>query len=127
MVIAVVPELKDRRMGGQSAAQGLEVGGGDEDEGEGVVVGPLARTDHPEVELEGERVVGVDGGEGADHDVEGVVVGAGVPGEEEQGVGEVVEEEELGEQVVGLVDAEGEHVGVYLLEAAEGGTSLEER
>lgn len=127
MVIGVEPCLADGGVGGLPVIQGLEVGGGEEDEGVGVVVGLGAGFDHPEVVMEGEGGVVPTSGEAADHDVEGEVVGVGDLGEEEGGVGEIFEvHDELGEEVVGLVDEGGEHVGVDLLEGIQGIASFQE-
>lgn len=127
VVDVVKGELEDGGVGGEAMVQGLEIGGGEEDEGEGIVVRAEAGAEHAEVELEGEREAGVESDKGADDDVEGKVVGAWVLGKKEEGVGEVAEEEEPGEEVVGLADGTGEHVGVDLFEASEGGALLEQR
>ena len=121
MVIGVEPGLEYGGVGILPVIQGLEVGGGEEDEGVGVVVRLGAGFDHADVVMEGERGIVPTSGEAADHEVEGEVVGVGDLGEEEGGVGEVFEvDDELGEEVVGLVDGGDEHVGVDLLKGIQG-------
>lgn len=127
MEVGAEPEFQGRGVGQAAVVEAHEAGAGEEDEGEGEVVGPEAQAAHAVVEGEGEGVVVPRGGEGADHDVEGVVVGVrGDVGEEVQGVREVVEVDELGEEVVGLVEVVVEHLGVDLLECGGGGALFEE-
>lgn len=79
------------------------------------------------VEGEGKRVAVPSGGDGAEHDVEGVVVGVrGDMGEDEGGVGEVFEVYGSGEKVVGFVNGVHHHLGVNLLEGLRGGTLPEQ-
>lgn len=66
------------------------------------------------------------GGQAADHDVEGVVIGFGDVGEEEGGISEVFEVNDSGEEEVRFVDGVYEHLGVDLLQLFGGGTLFQE-
>lgn len=117
--VGVEGELEEEGVGGAGVGEGSEVGAGEEEEGEGEVVWCEGEGHHAMEEGEGERVVVPRGGEGADHDVEGVVVGVGSDvGEEKGGVGEVLEVYGFGEKVVvgGVDGGVHHHLGVNLLE-----------
>lgn len=70
-------EFEDERVAGTCETKRGEVGAREEEEGEGEVVRDKGEGDHAVEECEGKRVVVPRGGEGADHDVEGVVVRVG--------------------------------------------------
>lgn len=72
------------------------------------------------VVMEGKGVVMVEGGKGTDHEVEGEVIGDGDVGEEEDGVVELAEVDELCEEVVVAWDGVGEHLVVDFHQTLDG-------
>lgn len=83
MRIHLQPKFHHTRMAQTAVLNFQKVGTSKEQERVGEVVGPDAKALHLVIEVKGEGVVVPRGGEGTDHDVEGVVVW--VVGEDEMG------------------------------------------
>lgn len=123
MGIQIQTGLEDGSVGGPTAIEPSEVSEGFEDKWVSVFVGVgivVMGTEHGEVELEGEKGGLETSSEGADHYIEGEVIGLGDLGEEEGGVGLVLELDEFGEEVVGVVEGVGEELGMDLFQGVEG-------